>query len=140
MGGWGGWGGLYTPNLGRHCPGQTIYLPPQKISSGMHTPPQQRGRYASYWNAFLFIRMFHLNKNEFQSNANRPLFGGHQSFLWGPLIPLFWTSGNVCLARVSKPLVPTCFVAAYGFPSMPLFHVNTTTRTDELNDARKLHW
>ena len=23
-------------------------------------------------------------------------FGGHQSFSLGPLIPLFWTSGNVC--------------------------------------------
>ena len=57
------WGGQGVPIFGgspNFFPSfSSISLPPQKISSGMHQPPpprrSMRGRYASYWNAFLSL-------------------------------------------------------------------------------------
>ena len=43
------------------------------------------GWYASYWNAFLLSRPF----------ISCCFFEDASPFLWGPLIPLFWTSGDV---------------------------------------------
>ena len=41
-------------------------------------------------------------------------FGGHKSFLWGPLIPLFWTSGDVSSEYQSQSGQPyLCLVEAY---------------------------
>ena len=39
-------------------------------------------------------------------------FGRHQSFFMGPLIPLFWTSGDVCpwFQSQGDPLL-ACFIA-----------------------------
>ena len=49
------------------------FFSPKKISSGMQLPPPRRsmhGRYASYWNAFLFRNIFIHGKTELISAVN----------------------------------------------------------------------
>ena len=63
-------------------------------------------------------------------------FGGHQSF-WGPLIPLFWTSGDVCpgfllvspayngFVRFASSAKPADLLTAKGFLIHILVHVHS---------------
>ena len=68
--------GKYTPRAGTHPQGR--YMPPRQLHpragtlppGQVHPPWSMSGRYASYWNAFLFEQMFPklLQKETLQSS------------------------------------------------------------------------
>ena len=70
------WGGVSVQVGGSLSKGVLCQGDPRTVTSGW---------YASYWNAFLLSRPF----------ISCCFFEDASPFLWGPLIPLFWTSGDV---------------------------------------------
>ena len=98
-----------TPRLGRHPLGRYPTWQTRPLGRqppGRH-PPQSDGhcseRYASYWNAFLFLSGFAFLVKKFFLNI-----GGHRYFLWDHCYPCFGLLVLDFKARVDLSLA--CFV------------------------------